>query len=142
MIKEAELKIWGRAVPKRKKADILVIDDEKDISDLLSEYLNNLGYNTVPVYSGTDGLAKLEEGRYDLIITDLMMPEITGMELINIVVEKNINIKIIVMTGYEFMESGVESIAKNVHGYIEKPFCLNEIQAIVDRALEKKQTND
>ena len=135
MVKEEELKVRGRAVQERKKADILVIDDERDISDLLSEYLNNLGYNAVPVYSGTDGLAKLEEGQYDLIITDLMMPVITGVELINILREKNINIKIIVMTGYEFMESGVESIAKNVHGYIEKPFCLNEVQAIVDRAL-------
>jgi len=138
MVKETELEVWGRAVPKSGKADILVIDDERDISDLLSEYLNSLGYNAVPVYSGTDGLAKLEESRYDLIITDLMMPEITGMELINIVREKNIDIEIIVMTGYEAIESGAESIAKNVSGYIAKPFCLKEVQLIIDRVLTKE----
>lgn len=138
MVKETELEVRGRVVPKSRKADILVIDDERDISDLLSEYLNSLGYNAVPVYSGTDGLAKLEEGQYDLIITDLMMPGITGMELINIVGEKNIDIEIIVMTGYEVIESGAESIAKNVSGYIAKPFCLKEVQLIIDRVLTKE----
>jgi DNA-binding NtrC family response regulator len=137
LVKEIEIEV-REAVPKSRKADILVIDDERDISDLLSEYLNNLGYNAVPVYSGTDGLAKLEEGRYDLIITDLMMPGISGMELINIVGEKNINTRIIVMTGYEVIEPEAESIAKNVHGYIAKPFCLKEVQLIIDRVLTKE----
>jgi len=135
VIKETGSEVQGSAVPKSRKADILVIDDERDISDLLSEYLNNLGYNAVPVYSGIDGLAKLEEGRYDLIITDLMMPGITGMELINIVGERNINTRIIVMTGYEVIEPGTESIAKNVSGYIAKPFCLKDVQLIIDRVL-------
>lgn len=138
MVKETELEIQERVALKSRKADILVIDDERDISDLLSEYLNSLGYNAVPVYNGTDGLTKLGESHYDLVITDLMMPGITGMELIGIVGEMNINTRIIVMTGYEMIASGAESIAKNVSGYIAKPFCLKEVQVIVDRVLTKE----
>ena len=122
----------------QKTAAILVVDDERGISDGLSEYLNTLGYNTVPVYNAIDGLASLEQNNYDLIITDLMMPGMSGMEFIEEIKNRKMKGKIIVMTGYATIESGAEAVAKGALDYISKPFRFDEIETVIDRALAGK----
>jgi len=69
----------------RKGARILVVDDDKDLADSLVEYLTKLGYQASPAYGGREALDKFQQGDFQLIITDLRMPEMDGMELLEAV---------------------------------------------------------
>lgn len=121
-----------------KSASILVVDDERSISDSLSDYLDTLGYRAVPVYNGRDALARLEQNHFDLIITDLKMPGMSGMELFEEIRDRNTEIKVILMTGYASKESKADAIAKGAFDYISKPFHFDQIEAVVRGALKKQ----
>jgi DNA-binding NtrC family response regulator len=119
-------------------AAILVVDDEKGISDSLSDYFKTLGYNSESVYSGADALTRLEQKHFDLIVTDFKMPGMNGMELIEEIRNRKKETRVILMTGYATIELGAEAMAKGALDCISKPFRFDEIETIVSRALTKK----
>jgi CheY-like chemotaxis protein len=123
-----------------RKANILIIDDESNICEILSKYLNALGYDALPVSSGAEGLARLEQGHFDLVITDVTMPGISGMQLLDEIrkINGNRKTKVIVMTGYSTIESEATAPSKGVVEYISKPFRFEEIKTAIDRALTRK----
>ena len=83
----------------KKEARILVVDDEKQVADVLVDYLSNLGYQTVAAYSGYDALSKFKDGDFQLIITDLKMPEMDGMELLDAAKRLDKRVVVVVITG-------------------------------------------
>ena len=121
----------------KKEARILVVDDEKQVADVLVDYLSNLGYQTVAAYSGYDALSKFKDGDFQLIITDLKMPEMDGMGLLEVVKGWDKRAMVIVITGYGTIESAVEAIKKGAYDFIPKPFKMEELEIIVNRALER-----
>ncbi len=117
----------------KKEARILVVDDEKQIADMLVDYLSNLGYQTVAAYDGYDALSKLEEGNFQLVITDLKMPEMDGMELLEAVKSLDKRVVVVIITGYATIESAVTAIKKGAYDFITKPFKMKELEIIVKR---------
>ena len=121
----------------KKEARILVVDDDRQLADTLTEFLTKLGYQAATAYGGREGLDKFEQGDFQLVITDLMMPEMDGMELLEMVTKLDSRTMVIIITDFPTIASAVEAIKKGAYDYISKPFKMEELEIIVKRALEK-----
>lgn len=116
---------------------ILVVDDEREAADTLVESLSELGCSAVAAYGGREGLSAFEEGDFQLVITDLVMPEMDGMELLDAIMKRDSRAMVIVVTGYGTIESAVGAITKGAYDFIPKPFKMDELKIIVERAMER-----
>ena len=121
----------------KKKAKILVVDDDKQLADNMAEYLTKFGYKAVAAYGGREALTRFEQGDFQLVVTDLKMPEMDGMEVLDAVKELDSRVTVMVITGYGTIESAVAAIKKGAYDYIPKPFKMEELEVIVNRALER-----
>lgn len=121
----------------KKDAQILVVDDDKELADNLVEYLSGLSYSATAAYGGRDALRRFEQGDFQLVITDLKMPEVDGMKLLEEVKALDSRAIVMVITGYGTIESGVKAIRSGAYDFIPKPFKMEELEVIVSRALER-----
>jgi len=121
------------------EARILVVDDELPVCKSVSGALAVESYSTDTALSGDEAIKKQQESAYDVIITDLMMPGISGMELLKMVTVRWPDTKVIMITGYPSIKSAVEAIKLGAFDYIPKPFTPNELRSMVSRALESKR---
>jgi len=119
------------------KSKILVIDDEKRMCDSIKVLLSNIGYDVDTAENGRLGIEKLESNKYDLVITDLMMPELDGFAVMKYIKENCKNTLVIVITGYASVESAVRAIRSGAYDYILKPFDFEIIKISVERAWDK-----
>jgi DNA-binding NtrC family response regulator len=135
------------ASPKAPKAQtrILVVDDEPSMCDFLRIMLLKEGYAVETRTSARQALSELnrddrEEGkRFSLVITDLMMPEMSGLELIKTVQKSDPNLDFIVMTAYGSIDTAVEALKSGAHDYITKPFKVEEIKIAIKNIVEQRQ---
>lgn len=117
-------------------ARILVVDDERVIRDILCEFLALEGYS---VHSAEDGDAAMQELRirpYDIVISDLKMPRVSGIELLEKITEGKINVLTIIMTGFGTVETAIEAMKKGAYDYVLKPFKVEEVVRIIQRGLD------
>ena len=121
------------------KARILVIDDEKIILKSCNKILSEEGYDVQTVQTGAEGLQRLKDEKFDIILTDLKMPEISGMEVLKRIMESYPDIIVIMMTGYSTVQTAVEAMKLGAYDYIPKPFTPEELIEAVDTALDKKK---
>lgn len=121
------------------KAKILVIDDETIVHESCNRILTEEGYVVKSAFTGQEGFKKIEEESYDLVITDLKMPGISGMEALKKIKEDNSDIGIIMITGYSTAETAVEAMKLGAFDYLPKPFTPDELISVVNKALEKKR---
>ncbi len=121
----------------REDARILVVDDDKELADGLVESLSNLGYLAAAAYGGREALTRFEQGAFQLVITDLKMPDMDGMELLEAVKARDKQAVVIVITGYGTIESAVKAITNGAYDFITKPIKMEELEVIIDRALER-----
>jgi len=119
---------------------ILIIEDDQEISKLLSVIFKKSGMIAVPAYSGTEGLLQLQNNTYDLIILDLMLPGISGEEFITQVRQES-TIPIIVISAKIDIEDKVEVLKIGADDYITKPFNQEEVMARVEVQLRKLSVN-
>jgi len=122
-----------------RKASILVIDDESIVQESCRRILSPEGYAVESAYTGQEGLGKLSESSYDLVITDLKMPGISGMDALKKIKHDDPDIGIIMITGYSTAETAVEAMKLGAFDYLPKPFTPDELMAAVSKALEKKR---
>lgn len=115
---------------------ILVIDDEWNIRDVLSTVLQAEGYEVECAEDGAMGIQCIDNARFDLVITDLKMPKVSGMEVLRHLQAKDVSTLGIVATGYGSIESAVEALKTGAYDYITKPFHLDEIKSRINKALE------
>lgn len=127
-----------RTLKLRRKCQILVVDDEEIARNNLEYILKKEGYVVVPVANGMQALQQLESSEFDLILTDLRMEEVNGMELLEKAKSRHPDTQVIVITGYATVPSAVETIKKGAYHYIAKPFQLEEVRSTVNQALEKR----
>ncbi len=118
--------------------NILIVDDEKQILNILSELLKKWGYNPIPAASGKEALGKFRDMSIDLVITDMVMPEMDGLELINKIIEIRPNTVIIILTGYPSFDSAVQSIRSGAYDYLAKPLNAEELKIKIQRSIERK----
>lgn len=119
---------------------ILVVDDEDIVRTSCSRTLVPEGYEVILVKNGFDGLALLEEGPVDLVLTDLKMPEIDGIEILRRIKEKWPQIEVIIITGYQTVDTAVKAIKLGAFDYLEKPFTPDGLVASVAKAFAHKKT--
>lgn len=115
---------------------ILIVDDEPTILNLLNKILIAQGYDAVPASNGEKALQLLESETFDLMISDINMTPINGMELLRKAAEKWPNMGVIMLTAYGTVATAVEAMKEGAFDYITKPFKLDELVLTVQRALE------
>ncbi len=121
------------------KAKILVVDDEIPVCKSVSSVLAVEAYAVDAALSGEEALKKEQENQYDVIIADLMMPGMSGMELLRAVKAKRPDLTVIMMTGYPSIKTAVQAVKLGAFDYIPKPFTPSELRSLVERALMRKQ---
>jgi DNA-binding NtrC family response regulator len=116
---------------------ILLIDDEASIRQTLKEILEYEKYQVEEVANGEEGLKKIEDEHYDLVLCDIKMPKMDGMELLNAVYEKGIEIPFIMISAHGTIDNAVEATKKGAFDFISKPPDLNRLLVSVRNALDK-----
>jgi two-component system sensor histidine kinase/response regulator len=120
------------------EAGILVIDDERGIREGCKRALTPLGYRVEASDTGAAGLRMLQEGSYDLVLLDLMMPGMSGIEVLSRIREIDPDIVVIIITGYATVESAVKTIKKGAYDFISKPFTADDLALVVNQGLEHR----
>jgi DNA-binding NtrC family response regulator len=115
---------------------ILIIEDEDTLRESLSRVFTREGYQVVAVNSAEPAVALLQDGFFDLILTDIILPGITGIELLKWIKETVPDQVVIIMTAYASLETAVETLRSGAHDYIVKPIIHEEIKQIVKSALQ------
>jgi signal transduction histidine kinase len=119
---------------------LLIIDDEKRLADSVKALFEAVGYAADVAYSGTDGLAKIRDGEYQVIITDIRMPDLDGYEIMRFVKETRPHSLVIAITGYVSTESAIKAIRQAAFDYIPKPYDFDQLRDVVDRAFTQIET--
>ena len=120
-------------------ADVLLVDDEKSVRSTLSIILQKSGYRVEEVSNGNDAIEKIKTHCYDLVITDLRMKPVDGMEVLRIARELNPSTEVVVMTAFGTVETGVEAMKLGAYDYIQKPFDKDELLLVIEKAMERKE---
>lgn len=115
---------------------VLVVDDEPGVRSVLSEMLRTGGFTTESVPEGRDALRALRTGQFDVLITDVRLPDISGMELLSIVRDKYPWLPVIVVTGYASIDSTIKAMRLGAVDYIPKPFTRDSVLSSVELALQ------
>ncbi len=121
------------------KPRILVVDDELPVCKSISSALAPDAYAVDMALSAEEALKKEEDSEYDVVITDLMMPGLSGLDLLKALKDKRPDVRVIMVTGYPSIESAVQSIKFGAFDYIPKPFTPNDLRSLVARALESRR---
>ena len=122
-----------------RSARVLVVDDKLTMAETLADGLNDRGFDARAVGAAAMALAEVKAGNVDVLVTDLRMPEIDGLSLLEQARSAAPEVPVIVMTAYGAIDSAVESIRKGAFHYLTKPFKLDELIVFVDRALSDRE---
>ncbi|GAB1409395.1 sigma-54 dependent transcriptional regulator [Desulfovibrionales bacterium] len=120
-------------------ARILVVDDEHISRDNLALALRRQGYETLTAGSGAEAVALMKETEFDLVLTDLMMPDMDGLALLHAVKERQPDTEVVVITGYPTVDTAVQAMRAGAYDYLSKPYHLDEARIVAHKALEKRQ---
>ena len=118
---------------------VLIVDDEKFIRDILADFLGMEGYIVRTAEDGTAALAELGNAHYDLIISDLKMPRMGGIELLDAIGTAAPSALTVIMTGFGTVETAIDAMKRGAYDYILKPFKVEEVIRVVQRGLEKQR---
>ena len=118
---------------------VLVVDDERKMRRLLQMMLENLGLESVPSDSGEEALALVQAEHFDLVMTDLRLPGMSGLDLLRAVREADAGVPVIVLTAYGTVQSAVEAMKLGAFDYVLKPFDVEAVEQIVRNALRLQQ---
>src|SRR5438132_621476 len=118
---------------------LLIVDDEIELKNALCETLTDDGYETVGASGGAEGLELLAKRDFDLLLCDLMMPGMDGIETFRKALEIDSNIIGIIMTGQGTIHSAIEAMKAGAFDYVLKPFDLQSMRPILARAIEVRR---
>ena len=121
------------------KARILVVDDEESMGKFMQIMLSKEGYDVTAVQSGPEALEQVKNKNFDLVIADLMMPKMDGIQLLKEVKNVNSDLGFIVMTAFASVDTAIEAMKKGAYDYVTKPFKVDEIKLTVKNSLEQKR---
>jgi two-component system response regulator PilR (NtrC family) len=118
---------------------ILVVDDEQSLREVLSIMLKRAGYSVTSATDGEEAIDFLHKEIFDLVITDLRMPKIDGMEVLKAVKSASPETVVLIITAFATADSAVEAMKQGAYDYLTKPFQVDEVQLIIRNALEKRR---
>ena len=120
-------------------AKILVIDDQRSIRTTLKDILELENHSVELAEDGAQGIEKFNADKFDVVLTDIKMPEMDGMEVLNKIMELRHDVPVIMISGHGNIDTAVESIKKGAYDFIEKPLDLNRLLITIKNAIEKKE---
>lgn len=123
-------------------AKILVVDDNPDVLKLIANILESNDYEVKTVSNGASAIKELESNEYDMVLTDLMMPDVDGMQVLENTILKTPKTMCIILTGHGTIKSSVEAIKKGAFDYITKPVSPSELLIFVEKALKFKSLEE
>ncbi|MBI5513662.1 MAG: response regulator [Deltaproteobacteria bacterium] len=118
---------------------VLVVDDEKVIREILADFLTLEGFFVRTAEDGAAAMAELDARPYDLVISDLKMPRMGGLELLGHVTRQWPNMVTVIMTGFGTVETAIDAMKRGAYDYVLKPFRIEEVVHIIQRGLEKRR---
>jgi DNA-binding NtrC family response regulator len=121
------------------KYRILVVDDELLIRDLLYDLFANQGWDIAIAEGGQKAIDFLKNQQFDVVLTDLKMPDMDGMDLTGRIRNLYGDLPVIIMTGYPSLDSALEALRYKVDDYIIKPFNVNQLFKVVKRVVESRR---
>jgi DNA-binding NtrC family response regulator len=119
-------------------AKVLVVDDERSILLLLKEALSQWGYQVTVAPSAAEALGLLKSELFDALITDIRMPDMSGLELLREVKKQDESIEVVMMTGYPTIASAVQALKEGAYDYLSKPLILDELRHLMARMMERR----
>jgi DNA-binding response OmpR family regulator len=137
MIKK--LKHRGNKIMTNEK--ILVVDDERTVCNSINKILSRKGYTVDKSLNAEEAMLKINKNKYDLIITDMRMPKVSGIELLEIIKDYYPELEVVLITGYPSIDSAVKAMKLGASDYLAKPFTPDELIVIAERALKKRRAN-
>lgn len=124
---------------KADQAGILIVEDDAEMLALLERHLKGEGHRVVAVNGGAHALGRLRTESFDVVLTDLKMPSVDGMEVLRASREAQPEARVIVMTAYGSIDTAIQAIREGAYHYVAKPFRFQEISLLVSKALEDRQ---
>ena len=121
-----------------KKANILIIDDDESIRDSCSQVLKKEGYTAKAAKDGNEGLELFQQEFFHLVLLDLKLPGLDGMEILSRIKEKYADTPVIIITGFASIESAVEAMKRGAFNYLTKPFSPDQLRIAVKKALDSR----
>jgi DNA-binding NtrC family response regulator len=118
---------------------ILIVDDDESFATALGRIIAELGHTSIWAVDGQDGLAKFHDGDFDVVIADLKMPNMDGVEFIEEVKKIDREAVVMVITGYADMDTAIKTLTQGAYDYIEKPVEVEKFRAALERGIEKKK---
>lgn len=119
------------------ESKILIVDDDKNLLSVLDTLFTEENYVVTTCSDGLEAIKRCRSEQFDLIITDVMMPGASGLEVLREVKRSDPNVLVILITGFASLETAVKAIREGAYDYITKPFKLDEIKIVVKNAMEK-----
>jgi len=117
---------------------ILVVDDDPDVREYLRDFLTSEGYAVTTVEDPTAVVEELRRNDYHVIVLDLMMPKLSGIDLLSRIREVDDDVAVIILTGFPSLETAASSIEHDVSAYIRKPFAVKDFREAMQRIAKKK----
>jgi response regulator RpfG family c-di-GMP phosphodiesterase len=117
---------------------VLIVDDDLGIRETISQIIEELGYHPDTAADGLEALAMLDTGSYLCVFTDIMMPKMTGIELIKKIKARDVSLPIIVITGYASLEIAIDAMKCGASDFISKPFKVSQIQLLLSKVKREK----
>jgi DNA-binding NtrC family response regulator len=121
------------------KRSILVVDDDELILSMLREFFTQLTYEVTTASGGEDALSKYVPGKFDLVISDLMMPDMDGLTLLKKLTAMDDKVTFFLITGFPTLETAIDAIKNGAYDYVVKPFNIEDLKFKVERALLNKE---
>ena len=122
----------------RMKLRILVVDDDRDVCDYLQDFLTREGYRVQTLVKPMDALLEIKEGRHQIVLLDIRMPELDGVQLLRQIRAIDSDICVIIMTAYPSVDSAVDTMKADAFDYMRKPFDNEQLRAVIQRAVREK----
>jgi two-component system response regulator PilR (NtrC family) len=119
--------------------DILIVDDERSMREFLGIYLRREGYRIEAAQGATEGFAALKNRAFDVVITDLRMPDGDGLQILAEAKRLHQDTEVIVVTAFSTTETAIAAMKAGAHDYLTKPFKIDEVSLVVERAMEKRR---
>ncbi len=118
---------------------ILILDDEPIVGQRLKATLEKEGHNVETFVNPLEAVSRLEGKTFDIVVTDIRMDDMDGIEILELVLQKSARTKVIMITGYATLEVARESLAKGAFDFIAKPFKLKEMRQAIEKAVDALQ---
>ena len=127
-----------RKQPEVAALNVLVVDDDPDVCEYLGDFLGSEGYKVKLLQDPTETLDALRAEEFHVVVLDLMMPKLSGIDLLGLIRAEDDDLAIIILTGYPSLETATSSIEHEVSAYIHKPFSVDEFREAIGRIARKK----